>query len=464
MSRIREVISLFMSALRGSESDFTGVSIDRAIFLLAIPMIAEMVLESLFAVADVFFVSKISVNAVATVGLTESVLMIIYSVAIGLSMATTAIVARRVGEKRNKAASDAGFQSIFLAIILGALLGIVGFIFSGDILALMGGDPQLIEEGENFTKIMLAGNLSIFLLFLNNAIFRGAGDAAIAMRALWLANGLNLILDPLLIFGLGPIPAMGLEGAAIATTTGRTIGVIYQVFQLLNKRGVIQICWENVVIRVKTVLELIKISMAGIGQFLVETASWIFLVKVMALFGAEALAGYTIAFRVIVFTILPSWGISNAAATLVGQNLGAGEPERAEKSVWKTAFYNMIFLGMVSVIFFLGADPIIGFFTQQPSVKEVAISALKIICIGYVFFAYGMVITQAFNGAGDTKTPLWINFGVFWLFQIPMAYYLSVVLDWQATGVFVSIAISHSVHAVVAMIIFRRGKWKQSVV
>ncbi|MFT7197329.1 MAG: putative MATE family efflux protein [Marinoscillum sp.] len=451
---------LLLTALKGKESEFTTGGINRAIFLLSIPMIAEMVMESLFAVADVFFVSKISINAVATVGLTESVLMIIYSVAIGLSMATTAIVARRIGEKQFKLASDAGFQSIFLSVMVGALLGALGFIFAEDILVLMGGAPDLVDEGVGFTKIMFAGNLSIFLLFLNNAIFRGAGDAAIAMRTLWLANGLNIILDPLLIFGLGPIPAMGIEGAAIATIIGRSTGVLYQVYHLLNRRGIIKIGWDNVVFRVKTVYELIKISLAGMGQFLVETASWIFLVKVMSLFGSEALAGYTIAFRVIVFTILPSWGMANAAATLVGQNLGAGQPDRAEQSVWKTAFFNMLFLGMVSVVFFLAADPIIGIFTKEPIAKEIATNALKIICIGYVFFAYGMVIGQSFNGAGDTKTPLLINFVVFWLIQIPLAYYLAVYLDWQSTGVFVTISFCHSLQALISIYIFRKGYWK----
>lgn len=460
ISKILNIYQLFLVAIRGSEKEFTKGSINRAIFLLSIPMIGEMVMESLFAVADVFFVSQVSVNAVATVGLTESVLMIIYSVAIGLSIATTAIVSRRVGEKNFKRANDAGFQSIFLACIIGALLGGIGYYYAADILRLIGGEQDLIDEGVGFTKIMFAGNLSIFLLFLNNAIFRGAGDASIAMKSLWLANGLNLILDPLLIFGWGPVPAYGVEGAAIATTLGRSIGVIYQTYHLLNKRGIIKIGWENVVIRFKTVIELIKISMAGMGQFLIETASWIFLVKVMSLFGSEALAGYTIAFRVIVFTILPSWGMSNAAATLVGQNLGAGKPGRAEQSVWRTALYNMIFLGAVSVVFYVAADPIISIFTSEANVKSIATSALKIICLGYVFFAYGMVISQAFNGAGDTKTPLFVNFFVFWLIQIPLAYWLSVHLDWQANGVFFSIAFCHSLHAVICVMLFRRGKWK----
>lgn len=456
----KNVFSLFIIALKGSETEFTSGSINRAIFLLSIPMIGEMIMESLFAVADVYFVSKISTNAVATVGLTESILMIIYSVAIGLSMATTAVIARRVGEKKYKRAGDAGFQSIFLALIIGSILGVFGFIYAGDILRLMGGEEELIREGIGFTRIMFAGNLSIFLLFLINAIFRGAGNASIAMRSLWLANILNLILDPLLIFGLGPVPAMGIEGAAIATTIGRSIGVVYQVFHLMNGKSLIKIGLANVVIRFKTVVELIKISMGGMGQFLIESASWIFLVKVMSLFGSEALAGYTIAFRVIVFTILPSWGLSNAAATLVGQNLGANEPERAEKSVWITAHYNMLFLGIVSVIFYLAAETIVAFFTDEILVLNIGVSALKIICFGYVFFAYGMVISQAFNGAGDTRTPLIINFFVFWVIQIPLAYWLAVDQGWQAEGVFFTIAICHSLQAVISILLFRRGKWK----
>ncbi|MFT6868014.1 MAG: putative MATE family efflux protein [Cyclobacteriaceae bacterium] len=460
MRSAKDIFNLFIQALKGTEKEFTTGSINRAIFLLSIPMIAEMVMESLFAVADVFFVSQISVNAVATVGLTESVLMIIYSVAIGLSMATTAVVARRVGEKKFKKAADAGFQSVFLALILSAVLGIAGYFGAEHMLRWMGGEEDLIAEGVSYTRIMFAGNASIILLFLINAIFRGAGDASIAMRSLWIANGLNILLDPILIFGWGPFPEMGVAGAAVATTIGRSTGVIYQLYFLLNGKSLIKIGWNNVVIRFKTVVELIKISISGMGQFLIETASWIFLVRVMSLFGAEALAGYTIAFRVIVFTILPSWGLSNAAATLVGQNLGAGKPERAETSVWRTALYNMIFLGLVSVIFYLAAEPIIGIFTQHPAVMDIGISALHIICFGYVFFAYGMVISQAFNGAGDTKTPLIVNFFVFWVIQIPLSYWLAVMLDWQAEGVFFTIALCHSLQAVISVLLFRRGKWK----
>jgi len=457
---IKNLFKNISIALKGTEKEFTSGSINKAIFLLSVPMIAEMVMESLFAVVDVFFVARVGVNAVATVGLTESILFIIYSVAVGLSMALTAIVARRIGEKDPVRASNAAFQGLLISASIATILGLIGFFGAEDILRLMGGDKSLIAEGVGYTKVMFAGNLSIVLLFVINAIFRGAGDASIAMRSLWLANGLNIILDPLLIFGIGSFEGFGVMGAAIATTTGRSIGVLYQLFHLFNGGSIIKLTIKNVVIKMKTILEILKISSGGMGQFLIESASWIFIVRVMSLFGAEALAGYTIAFRVIVFTILPTWGMANAAATLVGQNLGAKEPERAEKSVWKTAFYSMVFLGVVSVIFFSFAAPIISFFSDEIQVQGIAASALKIICLGYLFFAYGMVISQAFNGAGDTKTPMIINVFVFWLFQIPFAYLLSVNLDMKETGVFISIAAAHSIHAVVCVLIFRRGKWK----
>lgn len=461
---IKRIYQFFILALSGSEKEFTKGSINRAIFLLSIPMIAEMVMESLFAVADVFFVSQVSVNAVATVGLTESVLMIIYSIAIGLSMATTAIVARRVGERKFRRAADAGFQSILVAVALSVALGIAGYFGAEEVLRLMGGEADLIAEGAGYTRIMFAGNISIILLFLINGIFRGAGDASIAMRSLWIANGLNIILDPILIFGWGPFPEMGVQGAAIATTIGRSVGVLYQVMHLVNGKSLIKIGIRNMVFRMRTIVELIRISLGGMGQFLIESASWIFLVRVMSLFGAEALAGYTIAFRVIVFTILPSWGMSNAAATLVGQNLGAKFPDRAETSVWRTALYNMIFLGLVSVVFFIGAQPIIMLFSDEAAVVDIGVSALRIVCLGYVFFAYGMVISQAFNGAGDTRTPLVVNFFVFWLIQIPLAYWLAVMLDWQANGVFFTIAFCHSLQAVISIFLFKRGRWKTIMV
>ncbi len=461
---IKELYRLTKTALRGEHKEFTTGSINKAIFLLSVPMIAEMLMESLFAVVDVYFVSKVSVNAVATVGLTESVLMIIYSVAVGLSMAVTAIVARRVGEKKFKRASDAAFQSIALSVIVGGVLGTVGFFYAEDVLRLMGGEPELIAEGSGYTKIMYAGNLSILLLFLNNGIFRGAGDASIAMKSLWLANGLNIILDPILIFGWGPIPAYGVMGAAIATTAGRSIGVLYQFYHMANGSSLIKIGMKNMVMRVKTVKEIIKVSFGGIWQFLIESASWIFLVRVMSLFGAEALAGYTIAFRVIVFTLLPSWGMANAAATLVGQNLGAKEPQRAETSVWRIAKYNTIFLIVIATVFFILANPILGFFTDEVQVQAIGKSALQIICFGYIFFAYGMVLGQAFNGAGDTKTPMYISLFVFWVIQIPMAYLLAVTFEWEGNGVFFSIAFAHSLYALIAMYLFKKGHWKKVMV
>jgi putative MATE family efflux protein len=375
-------------------------------------------------------------------------------------MAVTAMVSRRVGAKEPKRAADAAFQAILIALALGITLGVVGFWFAEDVLALMGGEPELIAEGVAYAQIMYAGNLSILLIFLINAIFRGAGDAAIAMRALWLANGINIVLDPMLIFGWGPFPEMGVAGAAIATTTGRSIGVIYQCWHLFNASSVIKLGIENMVIRWKTIRELISISAGGVGQFLIESASWIFLVRVVSLFGSEALAGYTIAFRIIVFTLLPSWGMANAAATLVGQNLGAKQPDRAETSVWRAAKYNTYFLLSLSVIFFLLADPILNLFSPEPQVQAVGVSALKIICVGYIFFSYGMVIGQAFNGAGDTRTPMWISLVVFWMIQIPLSYYLAVPLGWNTEGIFVCIAFAHSLYAIAAIWFFKRGKWK----
>ena len=458
---IKELYTLTKTALRGDHKEFTKGSINKAIFLLSIPMIAEMLMESLFGVVDVYFVSKISVNAIATVGLTESVLMIIYSIAVGLSIAVTAIVARRIGEKNVKRASDAAFQSIVLSVIIGGLLGVVGFVFAEDVLKLMGAGLQLISEGSGYTKIMYAGNLSIILLFLNNGVFRASGDASIAMKSLWLANGLNIILDPILIFGWGPIPGYGVMGAAIATTIGRSIGVLFQFYHMLNGSSIIKIGLANTVVRAKTILEILKISFAGVWQFLIESASWIFLVRVMSLFGSEALAGYTIAFRVIVFTLLPSWGMANAAATLVGQNMGAKEPERAEISVWKIAKYNTLFLIAIAVIFFFFADPVLSIFAEEDNVKAIGKSALQIICFGYIFFAYGMVLGQGFNGAGDTLTPMLISLFVFWIIQIPMAYLLAVTYEWEGEGVFFSIAFAHSLYAILAIYFFKIGKWKK---
>lgn len=468
---IEKFYTNFSIALSGKEEEFTSGSIRRAIFLLSVPMVLEMGMESVFAIVDIFFVNKVGTKAVATVGLTESVLMIVYSIAIGLSMATTAIVARRIGEKKPKKAADAAFQGIFLGITLSVLIGVFGYIYAENILALMGAEPDLIAEGVGYTKVMYAGNISILLLFLNNAVLRGAGNASVAMRALILSNSLNLILDPILIFGLGPFPEMGVTGAAVATTIGRSVGVIYQFVILLKGTNIIRIAAENIVLRVNDIKEMFKIAGGGITQFIVESLSWMFLIRIMSVFGEVAVAGYTLAFKVIVFTILPSWGMSNAAATLVGQNLGAKKPDRAESSVWKTAWYNVVFLGIVSVIFFIFAEPIMSVFDKTEAVMEYGVRSLQIICLGYVFFAYGMVISQSFNGAGDTKTPMIINLVCFWVIQIPLAYLLSFKISYVdgtfvtepflgTDGVLISIAICHSIHAVISVWIFKKGRWK----
>jgi len=452
---------LFREAINGSEQSFTTGSIDRAIFLLSVPMILEMVMESLFAVVDVFFVSQLHDNdAVATIGLTESMLTIIYSIAIGLSMGATAMVARRVGEKDIKSAEVAAVQALFIGIVIAFTISLTGFFFSTDLLRLMGASDAVIAKGAGYTKLMLSGNITIMMLFLINAVFRGAGNAAIAMRSLWLANIINIVLDPIFIFGWGPVPAFGVEGAAIATTTGRSIGVLYQVYHLLKGKGILRLHAENLIVKWNIVWNLLKISAGGTAQFIIASASWIFLVRIVSNFGSEALAGYTIAIRVIVFAILPAWGMANAAATLVGQNLGAQQPERAEKSVWRTAFFNMVFLAIVTVLFFTLAKPILKLFTDDVAVLQSGIQCLQIVSLGYIFYAYGMVVSQSFNGAGDTTTPTILNFFGFWTFQIPLAYLLAMTVGFGPTGVYAAISIAESAIAVVAILIFRRGRWK----
>jgi putative MATE family efflux protein len=460
-SKIKSALSLFEEALLGSEQSFTTGSIDRAIFLLSVPMIIEMGMEALFAIIDVFYVSRLNdTNAIAVIGLTETMLTIIYSIAIGLSMGATAMVARRVGEKDIKAAEVAAVQALFVGLSLSIIISIVGGIFADDLLKLMGADEGVIAAGAGYTRWMFSGNVTIMLLFLINAIFRGAGNASIAMRALVLANGLNILLDPIFIFGWGIIPGYGVEGAAIATNIGRGIGVAYQLYHLLKGKGLIRLHAQNLIIKWNIVWNLLKVSAGGTAQFVIASASWIFLVRIVSNFGSSALAGYTIAIRVIVFAILPAWGMANAAATLVGQNLGAGFPDRAEKSVWRTAFFNMIFLGLVTVLFFSMADPILRLFTNEPEVLENGILCLQIVSLGYIFYAYGMVISQAFNGAGDTATPTVLNFFGFWTFQIPLAYALAIIFDFGPPGVYAAISIAESCIAIVAVIIFRRGKWK----
>lgn len=449
------------AAVRGERKDFTSGSLRRALFMLAVPMVLEMVMESLFAVVDVFFVSRVGVDAVAVVGLTESVVMLLFAVAIGLSMSATAFVARRTGEKNFEAATVCAVQALYLAFFIAIPVGIIGVIFAPDILWLMGASPSVIRDGANYTRIVLGGNIVIMLLFLNNAIFRGAGDAAIAMRVLWLANALNMILGPLLIFGIGPFPKLGVTGAALATTMGRGIGALYQLRNLTNGRSLIHIRRRDLRLQPHLVFEMLKVSLGGMGQFLVHSASWIFMVRILSTFGSAAVAGYTIAIRTIIFTILPSWGLANAAATLVGQNLGAKQPERAEKSVWTAAFYNMLFLGTVSVVYFIFARDILHIYSDDPEVVRNGVLCLRIICLGYIFYAYGMVIGQSFNGAGDTRTPTVMNLFCFWIVQIPVAFVLAKILNMGSAGVFTAQASSFSLLAVISIVLFRQGRWKQ---
>lgn len=459
--KVSSLFRLFKDALEGKQQDYTTLSIDKAVFLLSIPMILEMSMESVFAIVDAYWVGRMNDNdALATIGLTESVLTLVYSTAIGLSMGATAMIARRVGEKDIKAAQVAAIQVIYIGLILSVLISFVGIFFSEDILRIMGGSETLIRNNVGYTQWMLGGNLTIIMLFLINAIFRGAGDASLAMRSLVLSNGLNIVLGPVFIFGFGPIPAMGVEGAAIATTIGRGFGVIFQVYHLFNGKALIKLTIKNISVQWNIVVRLLKVSAGGTGQFLIASASWIFLVRILSTFGSEPVAGYFLAMRLIVFAILPAWGMANASATLVGQNLGAGYPDRAEKSVWRAAFLNMIFLGFVGVIFILFPRPLLSLFSQDPEVLTSGVTCLQVVSLGYVFYAYGMVISQSFNGAGDTRTPTIINFVGFWLFQIPLAYALAILLNWGPTGSYAAISIAESAIAIAGIIIFRQGKWK----
>ncbi|WP_127019188.1 MATE family efflux transporter [Flagellimonas beolgyonensis] len=457
----KKLIQYFWIAVSGKETEFTSGSIRKAIFMLSIPMILEMLMESIFALVDIAYVSSVSVNAVATIGLTESVITLVYALAIGLSMAATAVVARRIGEKDVQGARIAAVQAISLGVMISIVIGIIGILYAKDILALMGGEPDLIEEGFGYTKFMIGGNITVVLLFLINAIFRGAGNASIAMWALVLSNGLNIILDPMFIFGFGPIPEYGVMGAAIATNIGRGSAVIFQLGILFFGWGKIKLVLQDLVINLKVMVNLIKVSLGGIAQFLIGTSSWIFLMRIMSEFGSEVLAGYTIAIRVMMFTLMPSWGMSNAAATLVGQNLGAKQPDRAEISVWKTGKYNAIFMGIVSLIYLIFAKSIITWFNATPEVVKSGALCLQVIAAGYIFYAYGMVVSQAFNGAGDTRTPTKINLISFWLFQLPLAYTAAIVLEWGAVGVFVAITLAEVVLAIIAMVWFKKGNWKQ---
>jgi putative MATE family efflux protein len=460
-TKVKSFFRLFKQAVKGEQQDYTALSIDKAIFLLAIPMILEMVMESLFAVVDVYWVSRLNdTEAIATIGLTESVLTLVYSIAIGLSMGGTAMVARRVGEKDFKSANEAAVQVIYIGIGMSVLISVFGLIFAEDILRIMGGSETLISKGSGYTKWMFGGNITITMLFLINAVFRGAGDASLAMRCLVFSNLLNIVLGPVFIFGLGPIPAYGVEGAAIATNIGRGSAVLYQLYSLVKGSGIIKIRLEYMRVQLQIIGRLLRVSLTSVVQFLIASASWIFLMRIMSDIGNDTVAGYTIAIRVIIFAILPAWGMANASATLVGQNLGAGSPERAEKSVWRAAFLNFIFLGIVTVIFLLFAKPILGFYTTDEEVLRNGVQCLQIVSLGYVFYAYGMVISQSFNGAGDTRTPTLINLFGFWFLQIPLAYVLATQLGIGAPGVYAAISIAESAIAVAGILIFRQGKWK----
>src|SRR5712692_863721 len=448
-------------ALRGSHQDFTAGNLNRAILLLAIPMVLEMVLESLFAVVDVFWVGRLGANAAATVGPTESLHSLVFAIGLGLSLSTTAMVARRIGEKDPTGAAVAGVQAIAIGLAVSAAIGIPCFFYGPDLLRLMGASPRVLAVGSGYARITLGGGGAIMLLFLNNAIFRGAGDAAIAMRLLWVSNIINLVLDPCLIFGWGPFPKLGVTGAALATFTGRSIGVVYQFYRLLRGTERIRILRNQIHLNFNVLLRLVRVSLTGILQFAIAHTSWIGLVRIVSIFGSAALAGYTIAIRILIFVLLPSWGLSNAAATLVGQNLGAKQPERAEQSVWRTGFYNMLFLGVIGILLVVFAEPVVRLFTQDPQVVPLAASCLRIISYGNIAYAYGMVMLQAFNGAGDTVTPTFVNFFGFWLLEIPLAYALAIPLHMRSSGVFLSIVVAEAAIAAAGIVLFKQGRWKR---
>jgi putative MATE family efflux protein len=455
------ILATIRDSLDGSHRDFTVGPLNRAIILLAIPMVLEMAMESLFGVVDGFFVAKLGQDAVATVGFTESLLALVFGVAIGLSLSTTAMVARRTGEKDPEGAAVAAVQAIALGVGVSMVVGAIGLYFAPALLGLMGASASIIAHGSRYTSLMIGSSGVIFLLFLINAIFRGAGDPALAMRALWVANAVNIVLDPCLINGWGPFPRMGVMGAAVATVMGRSVGVLYQLWMLGTSKSRVVIGREQLRIHPEILWRLLAVSITGIIQFLVATASWLGMVRIISLFGSAAVAGYTVAIRLFVFVILPSWGLSNAAAALVGQNLGAGKPERSEEAVYRSGIYNMIYLGLISIVFLTCADGLAGIFTSEPEFHHVAVQCLHILAIGNISYAWGMVMVQAFNGAGDTRTPTLVNLGCYWMFQIPLAYVLAVSLGWGPDGVFTAIPSAETALAVTSLILFRRGQWKK---
>jgi putative MATE family efflux protein len=460
-ARTPSIWSSLREAVMGSSQDFTEGSISRAIILLAIPMVLEMSMESLFGVVDVFWVSRLGADAVATVGLTETSLVVVFVIAMGLSMGATALVARRMGEKDERAAGAVAVQAILIGLAVSATTAVLGYFFAPNLLHIMGGSASVVKLGSGYTRMIFSGSVTIFLLFLINAVFRGAGDAAIAMRVLWIANIVNICLNPCLIFGLGPFPRLGVTGSAVGTTIGRGIGVLLQLWVLTSGRGRLALHASQLRADFLLMWRLIRLSLNAMFQYMVQMASWIGMVRIIASFGSDATAAYTVAFKVIIFAILPSWGMSNAAATLVGQNLGAGKPARAESSVWRTGLYNMVFLGVVGLLFIVFAPAIIGLFTSDPAVAPLAVSALRLFSFGNISYAYGMVITAAFNGAGDTATPTSLNLVCFWLCQIPLAWALAFHAGLGPTGVYMAVVFSDSLLAALGILFFRRGKWKQ---
>lgn len=451
------------NAIGGSDADYTEIKIGKAIFLLAVPMILELIMESTFAVVDIYFVGTLGASAVATVGLTETYLFLLYSIAMGLATGVTAIVARRIGEKDKEKASISAIQAIFIALVASIPFMIAGIFFAKELLVLMGGDKWTIDHGYKYTQWMLGGNVVIILLFVINAIFRGAGDAAIAMRVLWIGNGINMILDPILIYGLGPFPELGIEGAAIATNIGRGVGVIMQLWFLFKGVKHIRVLKSQFQLQWETIKKIIKTSLGGIGQMIVAMTSWIFIMRIIADFGSQAVAGATIAIRIMMFTMMPSWGMSNAVATLVGQNLGAKQPDRAERSVWITGIWNMSFLILVSVVYFFFSENLVGIFTDEPGVIEVGGMWLKIVSYSYFIYAWWMVSVQAFNGAGDTMTPTKINLVFFWLIQIPLSYFLAKIVGMDISGVFWAIFASETAVGLFTLWLFKKGTWKKVV-
>ncbi len=458
--KFKRIWDTIKEAVAGTSQDFTKGSLPRAIFLLSVPMVLEMIMESVFAVADIFFVSRLGADAVATVGITESIMTLVYALSIGLAMATIAMVSRRIGEQKPKEAATTAFQAIITGLSISVIIAIPGYIFAEDILRLMGASGKMVTELSGYTKIMFAGNAVIMLLFIINAIFRSAGDAAIAMRVLWIANILNIILDPCLIFGIGPFPELGIKGAAIATNIGRGTAVVYQLFILFNGKRRIKLSWREVQVRFDLIYRLIKISLGGIGQNIIATSSWIGLMRIVSIYGSEVLAAYTIAIRIIIFSLLPSWGISNAAATLVGQNLGAKQPERAERSIWITGRVNMILMGFISIFFITMPEFFIQLFIQDAKVVEVGGVCLRILSYGFLAYGLGMVLINSLNGAGDTKTPTLINFLSFWMIEIPLAYFLAIIAGFEENGVFISVVIAEIFMVSIAYYFVKRGKWK----